>query len=113
MKIENLCMKYFELFSNQDIEGLSELLADDICLIDWEINEIGINNVITANKNIFNSVDSIYVEPKIICVKENIAMCKIDIIINKNLENEEHLKVIDILSFNDKNLISRISAYKQ
>ena len=40
---------------------------------------------------------------------ELVAICLIEIIIN----NEETLKVIDIIKFNDENKIIEVSAYKQ
>ena len=111
--LKNLCEKYFELFSKKDINSLSKLFSNDISLIDWEIKEVGKENVIKANKKIFNSVDSINVIPQKINVNKNVAMCMIKIVINQDLDDEDHLKVIDVITFNDSNLITEISAYKQ
>ena len=53
--LKKLSIEYFELFSNKDIEKLKEMFDSSINLRDWEINARGIEEVITANLNIFNS----------------------------------------------------------
>ena len=65
--------------------------------------------VIDANKNIFDSVESISVTLNNLYLDELVAICLIEIITN----NEETLKVIDIIKFNDENKIIEVSAYKQ
>ena len=109
MSIVDIVKSYFEFFSNKDIQKIENLFAENITLKDWEINVKGKKNVIQANKNIFNSVNSIVVTPKNIYQDNLVALCEIDIFINSN----ENLKVIDIIKFNDKKEIIEISAYKQ
>lgn len=76
---------------------------------DWDILAKGKKQVIDANKNIFDSVESISVTLNNLYLDELVAICLIEIIIN----NEETLKVIDIIKFNDENKIIEVSAYKQ
>jgi hypothetical protein len=107
--MENLVKTYFEIFSNKDIKGLKNLFSDDVILQDWDILAKGKKQVIDANKNIFDSVESISVTLNNLYLDELVAICLIEIIIN----NEETLKVIDIIKFNDENKIIEVSAYKQ
>ena len=107
--MENLVKAYFEIFSNKDIKGLDNLFSDDVILQDWEILAKGKKQVLDANKNIFDSVESISVNLNNLYLDELVAICLIEIIIN----NEETLKVIDIIKFNDENKIIEVSAYKQ
>ena len=107
--MENLVKTYFEIFSNKDIKGLENLFSDDVILQDWEILAKGKKQVLDANKNIFDSVESISVTLNNLYLDELVAICLIEIIIN----NEETLKVIDIIKFNDENKIIEVSAYKQ
>jgi len=88
---------------------LKEMFSDNIILKDWEINAIGITQVIDANMKIFNSVESInvtlieYFEDKKNCI------CLLEVSIN----NKEIINVIDVIRFDNHNKIKEISAYKQ
>ena len=107
--MENLVKNYFEIFSNKDIQGLENLFSDDVILQDWDILAKGKKQVLDANKNIFDSIDSISVTLNNLYLDKLVAICLIEIIVN----NEETLKVIDIIKFNDENKIIEVSAYKQ
>ena len=107
--MENLVKTYFEIFSNKDIKGLKNLFSDDVILQDWDILAKGKKQVLDANKNIFDSVESISVTLNNLYLDELVEICLIEIIIN----NEWTLKVIDIIKFNDENKIIEVSAYKQ
>ena len=54
-----LARRYFEAFSNKDINTLTNMFSDEIYLRDWEIDTKGKRNVTLATENIFKSVDSI------------------------------------------------------
>ena len=107
--MKNIVITYFETFSNKDIKGLENLFSDDVFLQDWNILAKGKKQVLDANKNIFDSVESISVTLNNLYLDKLVAICLIEIIIN----NKEILKVIDIIKFNDENKIIEVSAYKQ
>ena len=107
--MENLIKTYFQAFSNKNIEKLERLFSDEVILKDWEISVEGKKEVLEANKNIFNSVDSISAELNELYLDNLVAVCLIEITINK----EEVLKVIDVIKFNDEMKIIEVSAYKQ
>ena len=106
--LQNKIDLYFAYFSNKNLEPLINLFADDILLRDWEIKELGKNNVKKAFTNIFNNVDKIEVN----CINTSIiglrAYCEIEIIVNSN----QILKVVDIIDFDKDNLIYSIKAFK-
>ena len=108
-QIENLVKTYFEKFSNKDIEGIEGLFSDDVILQDWDILAKGKKEVVDANKSIFDSVNSISVTLNSLYLVGLVAICLIEIIVN----NEETLKVIDVIKLNDEKKITEISAYKQ
>ena len=107
--MKELINQYLKFFSSKDIEMLKEMFSDNIILKDWEINAIGITQVIDANMKIFNSVESInvtlieYFEDKKNCI------CLLEVSIN----NKEIINVIDVIRFDNHNKIKEISAYKQ
>jgi ketosteroid isomerase-like protein len=102
---------YFNAFASKNLTVLSDLFADDVVLQDWEISAVGKQAVLAANKNIFDSVDSIQVN--IINTAENptatLMFVEIEVIIN----NDVKLNVVDIIRFNNVGKIIKISAYKQ
>jgi len=107
--MEKLIKTYFQAFSNKNIEKLERLFSDEVILKDWEISVEGKKEVLEANKNIFNSVDSISAELNELYLDNLVAVCLIEITINK----EDILKVIDVIKFNDEMKIIEVSAYKQ
>ena len=106
--IKSLAVAYFNFFSNKDISSLITMFDDEIYLRDWEIEAKGIKNVIEANKNIFKSVNSIKVFPVNLYVDGNTVLAEINILINNN----EEIKVVDIIEFNQNSKIANIRAFK-
>ena len=105
--------KYFETFSNQDLDGLNEMFAEDVILSDWDVRAEGKEAVLEANKNIFQSVHTINVIPYFYYVGEEGYAVEIDVVVNADQDTEEILQVVDIISFNDEGLIQSIEAYKR
>ena len=100
---------YFENFSKKDLSGLKKIFSKNVRLKDWEIEEEGIDNVLKANKNIFDTVNSIEVTPTKIYIDKNVVIAQLIIDINKN---ENRLHVLDIIEFDSSGMISSIRAYK-
>ena len=107
-KLKELSINYFELFSNKDIENLKLMFDNNIKLRDWEIDAQGINEVIKANLNIFNSVNTIKVKPILIVEEDNFIFAEIDILVN----DKDSLRVVDIIEFNANSKIVSIKAFK-
>lgn len=105
--------KYFKTFSNKDLEGLSQMFSDDVTLVDWDINASGKEEVLNANKEIFQSVDTINVVPYFYYAGENAYAVEIDVIVNSGKVSEEILHVVDVICFNQEGLIQSIEAYKR
>ena len=108
MVLKKITLNYFRAFSNKNISLLKEFFSNDIVLRDWDIEAKGIDKVIEANKNIFNNVKSIFVDPINLYQEENIIIGELKILINES----ETLFVVDIIEFNKENKIERIFAYK-
>ena len=107
--IKSLVKTYFEAFSNKDLQGLEKLFSEEIVLKDWEVFAEGKEKVLKANKNIFDLVDRISADLQELYLDDLVAICLIEIVIN----NEERLKVVDIIKFDDQMKIKEVSAYKQ
>jgi hypothetical protein len=100
---------YFQTFSNKDLQGLYDMFSFDVTLTDWEISAVGREEVIAANKKIFDSVDTISVKPIEFFECDNSYAVKILVVVNRT----ELIEVVDIISFNEEGLIESIEAYKK
>ena len=99
--------QYFIAWNSHDLNILRKLFDDKIVLKDWDIHEIGIENVLKANENIFKNVPKIKVEIVDIAVSSQKVMVQINVLINEN----EILEVVDVFSIQNK-LITEIKAFK-
>lgn len=110
--MEEKLKQYFETFSNKDLDGLAEMFSEDVILTDWEIYEVGKENVLNANKRIFDSVDNISVHPY--CFYGGNNSYAVELTIEVTNENSlEELQVVDIITFDENGLIDCIKAYKK
>lgn len=108
MKHKEHLIKYFELFSNKNIDELSKMFSENVQLKDWNIFANGKDEVISANKNIFSDVNTIKVTPiRFYSNSDTSYATQISILVNGN----EELNVIDVIEFNDAGFIESISAF--
>ena len=79
-------------------------------LADWEpLFFDGKNNVLQANKTLFESVDSLNIVVKRIGINDKNVFAEIDISINGTVQ----IFVVDILEFDEEQKIKSIRAYKR
>ena len=98
---------YFNAWNRHDINDLRNLFSDNVELKDWDIHEIGIESVLKANSDIFESVPLINAEIINIAYNSNKVMAEIKI----HLDKKNTIDVVDIIKIN-QNLITSIKAYK-
>ena len=118
---EDVIRKYFQAFSNKDIDTLETMFDKDVTLTDWEISAEGLLPVCRANEEIFRNVLRITAIPEEILIDGNnvCAMLTIEVITegtdptNDFAENHETLKVIDLITLTNDLKIKSISAFKQ
>lgn len=107
--IEKAC-NYFEAFSNKDLDTLAELYSEDVSLADWEpLFFDGKEQVLDANKTLFESLESVNIVVKRIGSNDKNVFAEIDILIN----DATQLFVVDILEFDQNQKIKSIRAYKR
>ena len=108
MDLKSLCLEYFETFSRKDLDGLGLMFTGDVVLRDWEISATGIDEVLAANKKIFDSVEYIHVMPLHLYQDNNTVTAELSIVVSGAV----HLSVVDVIKFNGAGKISSIRAYK-
>lgn len=106
--MKNIALKYFQAFSNKDINSLQNIFDEGIVLRDWDIYAEGIHAVLDANSKIFSTVEAIMVTPKNMYQDGNVVIAEVDIEINAS----ELIKVIDIIEFTYGGKIRAIRAFK-
>lgn len=100
---------YFNAFSSQDIDTLSKLFSDNVTLVDWVSFSEGKDEVLEANKKIFEGIETILATPiEFYSIGEYAYAIKVSILVN----GEEKLDVIDVINFDDDGLITSITAFK-
>ncbi len=105
--LKKLVKQYFKAFNIHSTDQLSKLFSKNIQLRDWDVNLKGINNVLLHNKKIFSNNKKIHVKIKDLSFNKKTVFAELLIQINKN----KNINVIDIISYNDKNLIKSIKAF--
>lgn len=98
--------KYFELFSNKDLEGLKNLYDDNIILKDWNGNWNGKQAVINMNNNLFQNVKFLKINIKDQNQINNRSYCHIDIKVDDVI-----LDVIDVIDWTEDLKIKKIEAF--
>ena len=106
--LKELAIKYFTFFSKKDIDSLAEMLSDSVALEDWNISRSGKLAVVGAVREIFGEVNLIDVKINNICHNRNVVISELKI----TLDNDS-LEVVDVITFDEDNLIVNINAYKK
>ena len=101
---------YFKYFQKKDIKSLSSIFANIIYLEDWENKIKGKKKNLIFLKNIFSKNSfKIKVQNFFLHKSKKIIICQILI----TLKNKKKIKVVDVISFNNKFKIIKIEAYKR
>jgi hypothetical protein len=108
MNLKEIILNYITAFNNQDLTHLRLLFDEKIHLHDWKINEKGIENVIKANKIIFNKAPNLNVVVDKKFFFEKIAICILKIKIDK----QNTIDVVDVIKVNEEGKIISVRAYK-
>jgi ketosteroid isomerase-like protein len=104
--------EYFEAFQNKDLDKLSELYSEFVVLNEWNENKfVGRENVLKANKELFESYNKITI--KFIDKANNEDTSFNEIVVE--LENEDEyleVDVLDVISLDPLGKIIEITAYR-
>jgi len=107
INLKDLAIQYFLTFSSKNLTNLMTLFTDNPTLRDWNGLAEGRTDVESANKNIFDNVDTITVTPLSLHEDGNTVAAEIEVLIN----GTEKLLVVDVITF-EGDRIASIRAYK-
>ena len=98
---------YLECYQRKDIDGVSNMFADDVHLRDWKISVFGKDIAVAETQKNFDSASSLDIEILNVMENKNCVSGELKIVVNQ----EEILFVVDVVTFNESGLISSIRAY--
>ena len=113
MKIKEKAKEYFKLFEEGNDIALSEMYDEEIQLVDWGGSWNSKSDVLSMNRELFEgskisvTIRDIQIGMSAAGFPSNRVYCKIYIQIDDDL-----LKVMDVIDFNEKGKITKIEAYK-
>lgn len=99
--------QYLKKYSEKDLESISAMFAEQISLRDWQVAVKGKENAIAETKKNFENAETIEIEVLSCLTDNNSVAGELKIIVDQ----KETLYVVDVLTFNEKGLISSIRAY--
>jgi ketosteroid isomerase-like protein len=100
---------YFKAYELKDLAALSELLADDVTLKDWEISVTGKEDVLAKAGELFQAFDTIIFKDLIIYQDGGTFWCEFEL----PLPDGGSIHVVDKIVVGENNLIISIEAFKQ
>ena len=101
--------QYFDSFQRKDVVQMRGLVANDICLRDWDTQAIGLDDFLTANQAIFESFDEIRIKRVATDIVEKKAFCLIEV----GLNDLNPITVMDVITVDEKGKIVSVEAYRQ
>jgi hypothetical protein len=109
----NFVKKYLAAFAAKDIDLLdSEIYSDDVVLSDWTNTFSGKEQVLIANKHLFNNSEHIGIHIKNVAYNNKTIFVNFDLILI-NKENKLDFSVVDVIEINDVGKISSITAFRK
>ena len=108
--MKDRALEYFKAFNNQDTSKLREMYSEHVTLRDWIVDIKGRENVINENKKGFESTESILIGVRNLYHDSGGVIAEIDIYITNKEGEDIHLKVADVIEF-DNEKISSIREY--
>lgn len=107
MDTSNLFLHYLDCYAKKDIESISQMLADNVSLRDWNISVTGREAVESATRDNFHAAKSIEIEVIHFYQGPASVAGELRILVNKSIE----LYVVDVIVFNTASQIQAIRAY--
>lgn len=108
MNTENLLRQYIAAYEAKDLPAIETLLADEVCLQDWNLVANGKEAVLRETQANFKAAHSLQITIQRVFSQEEDAAAQLKIAVNDSAT----LEVVDVLSFNAAGLITAIRAYK-
>jgi hypothetical protein len=105
---ETQVRSFLSAYERKDIDAISEMLAEDVVLRDWNLEVSGLEAAVAEYSKNFRDADSLRITVNQILESESGVAAELEIVVN----GSEKLNVVDIFTFNDDKEITSVVAYK-
>lgn len=106
--------KYLGAFAAKDLDTLDQMYADNVELHDWAVKLKGKEEVLSANKALFNNSELISVHIQNTSYRDKYIAVEFVLVVNSSDPKDSIiLNVVDIIEIDDYGKIKSIRAYKQ
>ena len=104
----NRFLHFLDCYAKKDIDGISQMLTDDVSLRDWNISVQGRFEVESATQQNFRGAHSIKIEVLHVYESPSTVAGELKIVVDEKIE----LYVVDVIEFHSDNRIRAIRSYK-
>lgn len=108
MKLADRFRRFLACYAQQDLAGISRMLADSVTLRDWDISVRGRAAVEQATSANFAAALSIDIEVLAVYENADAVAGELRILVDGQIE----LFVVDVIRFDDQGQITAIRSYK-
>ena len=109
---ERLAHRYFQAWNAHDVSSLKGLFAESVTLRDWNGEHIGKVAVAAANAAIFSAEPKISIAVQQCHVAESTRTTTCEILVHLNNVKGTVLKVADVITYDDSDMIASVRAYQ-
>ena len=100
-------LAYLRFYEAKNIEGIAEMLAEDVTLRDWKIFVKGRRAALAETQSNFEAAKSIRIKPLRLFETPNSVAGELKIVVDDSIE----LFVVDVLDFDPNGKIKAIRAF--
>lgn len=108
IELVTLTKKFLAAYEAKQLDEITKMFAPDISLRDWNYEVNGLAAATAEYEKNFRHSTSLEITIKQILTGQNTAAAELTVLVN----NEIHLNVVDVLTFDEAGLITSIFAYK-
>jgi hypothetical protein len=99
---------FLSAYERKDIDTISQMLASDIVLRDWNYEVSGLDAAVAEYSKNFRDADSLRIAVIQILESESGVAAELEIVVN----DSEKISVVDIFTFGEDSKIASVIAYK-
>jgi hypothetical protein len=108
MSHKNSFLHFLNCYAKKDIHGISQMLAEDASLRDWNISVSGRPEVEAETRRNFQDAESIEIDVLHLYEGHDAIAGELKIVVNKTIE----LFVVDVIQFDSDSKVKAIRSYK-
>lgn len=108
VNFDQLLRQYMAAYELKNLDGIADMLADEVHLQDWNLEARGRAAVVLETRRNFEAAETLEIEIRRVFVSAPHAAAQLRIVVNSGIT----LDVVDVLSFDEHGKITSIHAYK-